>query len=243
MSVCVCVTHVATLLVRTKHNCCCCCLRCCCCCCWHCCVVMSRLRRPEMASMSTSTPKFLADTRLHVCAWFPVSICVRVCVCVCCGVWGVTCACVVSSSTFMSLVSLGLCWSLAVASRARLQSFIIKIFCTRIFINCFVSHPPQHTHTQTHPAHTHMRGESDIFMKLIWCCHSSFLIFVAPFSAFTASSGPQKRKRKWKWNCNMRPASNYYCRHHKATPNGRPSKLERESAKATQNLTSAACSS
>lgn len=192
MSVCVCVTHVATLLVRTKHNCCCCCLRCCCCCCWHCCVVMSRLRRPEMASMSTSTPKFLADTRLHVCAWFPVSICARVCVCVCCGVWGVTCACVVSSSTFMSLVSLGLCWSLAVASRARLQSFIIKIFCTRIFINCFVSHPPQHTHTQTHPAHTHMYAwgkrhfyEANLMLSFFishFCCaiFSFYSLFGAP---------------------------------------------------------------
>lgn len=119
-------------------------------------------------------------------------LCTCVCVCVCCGVWGVTCACVVSSSTFMSLVSLGLCWSLAVASRARLQSFIIKIFCTRIFINCFVSHPPQHTHTQTHPAHPHMYAwgkrhfyEANLMLSFFishFCCaiFSFYSLFGAP---------------------------------------------------------------
>lgn len=220
---CVCVWHMSPRCCWGQSTTVAACQRCCfCCCCWHCCVVMSRLRRPEMASMSTSTPKFLADTRLHVC------VCVRdsLCACVCVGV--VVCGGKGGWHVRVWLAAARLClWSLsvsAVASRARLQSFIIKIFCTRIFINCFVSHPPQHTHSHTFRTHTHAWGERHFYEANLMLSFFISHFCCAIFGFYSLFGAPQKRRGKWKRNCNMRPASNY-CRHHKATPNGHLSKL------------------
>lgn len=164
------------------------------------------------------------QTLVFMCVCVCVIPCARVCVCV--GV--VVCGGKGGWHVRVWLAAARLClWSLsvsAVASRARLQSFIIKIFCTRIFINCFVSHPPQHTHSHTFRTHTHAWGgrhfyEANLMLSFFishFCC--------AIFGFYSLFGAPQKRRGKWKWNCNMRPASNY-CRHHKATPNGHLSKL------------------
>lgn len=89
------------------------------------------------------------------------------------------CACAVDSSTFMSMecpwhqVRLPL-----PPSRARSQSFIIKIFLHSHFYKLYCFTPTTQKLSGTERV--------DIFMKLIWCCHSSFLIFVAPFSFLQA---------------------------------------------------------
>lgn len=95
------------------------------------------------------------QTLVFMCVCVRDSLCACVCVCGSCGVrgkGGVTCACVVSSSTFMSLVSLGLrccftCSFTVIYHKNILYSHFYKLFCFT----------PTTTHTLTHIPHTHTR--------------------------------------------------------------------------------------
>lgn len=148
-----CVTHVATLLLRTKHNC--------------CCLPALLLLLLLLALLRRHVSVAAAGNGVNVNVDAKISgrhssscVCVRDSLCACVCVWelwcaggrGVTCACVVSSSTFMSLVSLGLrccftCSFTVIYHKNILYSHFYKLFCFT----------PTTTHTLTHIPHTHTR--------------------------------------------------------------------------------------